>query len=58
MYPYIRNNGELYFSSNGHKGMGGLDLFKAASTGVNQWSGIENLQVPMKAASGDFASVF
>ena len=58
MYPYIRNDGELYFSSNGHKGMGGLDLFKAASTGVNQWSGIENLQVPMNSASDDFGIVF
>jgi peptidoglycan-associated lipoprotein len=58
MYPYIRNNGELYFSSNGHKGMGGLDLFKAATTGANQWSGVENLQVPMNSASDDFGIVF
>lgn len=58
MYPYIRNNGELYFSSNGHKGMGGLDIFKAASTGANQWSGVENLQVPMNSSSDDFGLVF
>ncbi|MDB4534340.1 OmpA family protein [Vicingaceae bacterium] len=58
MYPYIRDNGDLYFSSNGHKGMGGLDLFKAATTGANQWSGVENLQVPMNSASDDFGIVF
>ncbi len=58
MYPYIRENGELYFSSNGHKGMGGLDLFKSASTGANQWSGVENLKVPMNSASDDFGIVF
>ncbi|MGB0887016.1 MAG: OmpA family protein [Vicingaceae bacterium] len=58
MYPYIRENGELYFSSNGHKGMGGLDLFKASSTGANQWSGVENLQVPMNSSSDDFGIVF
>ena len=29
MFPTFRPNGELYFSSNGHPGMGGLDLFKA-----------------------------
>ncbi len=58
MYPYIRENGELYFSSNGHKGMGGLDLFKAATTGPNQWSGVENLQVPMNSSSDDFGIVF
>jgi peptidoglycan-associated lipoprotein len=58
MFPFIREDGELYFSSNGHKGMGGLDLFKAASTGVNQWSGVENLQVPMNSATDDFGIVF
>ena len=58
MYPYIRDNGDLYFSSNGHKGMGGYDLFKSISTGSNQWSGVENLQVPMNSASDDFGIVF
>lgn len=58
MFPYIRENGELYFSSNGHIGMGGLDIFKAASTGVNQWSGVENLQVPLNSEAHDFGIVF
>ncbi|MCQ2114515.1 MAG: OmpA family protein [Bacteroidaceae bacterium] len=33
MFPAFRPNGDLYFSSNGHPGMGGLDIFiaKAAS---------------------------
>ena len=38
--------------------MCGLDLFKAASTGVNQWNGVENLQVPMNSAGHDFGIVF
>ncbi len=58
MFPFIRENGELYFSSNGHRGMGGLDIFKAASTGVNQWSGAENLQSPMNSEADDFGIVF
>lgn len=29
MFPSFRPNGDLYFSSDGHVGMGGLDLFKA-----------------------------
>ncbi len=53
-FPYIRENGDLYFASNGHIGMGGLDLFKASTTGVNQWSGVENLQVPLNSSSDDF----
>jgi len=58
MFPFIRDNGELYFSSNGHSGMGGLDIFKAANKGVNQWAGIENLKSPMNSEANDFGIVF
>ena len=27
MFPFMSSNGTLYFSSNGHLGMGGLDIF-------------------------------
>jgi peptidoglycan-associated lipoprotein len=58
MFPYIRDNGELYFASTGHPGMGGLDMFKSASTGVNQWSGVENLKVPLNSEANDFGIIF
>ena len=58
MFPYIRQNGELYFASTGHKGMGGLDIFKAATTGTNQWGGVENLQSPMNSEANDFGIIF
>ena len=29
MYPYVHEDGTLYFASNGHPGYGGLDIFKA-----------------------------
>lgn len=58
MFPYIRENGELYFASTGHKGMGGLDIFKAATTGINQWGGVENLQSPMNSEANDFGIIF
>ena len=29
MFPYVRADGTLYFSSDGHPGVGGLDIFKA-----------------------------
>tara|TARA_R110001592_G_scaffold58067_2_gene176295 strand:+ start:9780 stop:11783 length:2004 start_codon:yes stop_codon:yes gene_type:complete len=58
MFPFIRDNGELYFSSNGHAGMGGLDIFKAASKGVNQWATVENLQYPLNSPANDFGIVF
>lgn len=58
MFPYIRETGELYFASNGHLGMGGLDIFKAASTGTNQWGGVENVKSPMNSEANDFGIVF
>ncbi len=58
MFPFIRDNGELYFSSNGRIGMGGLDIYKATSTGVNQWSAVENLQYPLNSQAHDFGIVF
>lgn len=58
VFPYIRSNGDLYFSSNGHPGMGGLDLFKATNKGVNQWSSVENLKSPMNSESDDFGIVY
>lgn len=58
MFPFIRDNGELYFASNGHMGMGGLDLFKAQSKGINQWTSVENLQYPLNSPANDFGIVF
>ncbi len=58
MFPYIRENGDLYFSSNGHLGMGGLDIFKATNKGVNQWGDVENLKSPMNSEANDFGIVF
>lgn len=57
MFPTFRPNGELYFSSNGHPGMGGLDLFKAVNDSTGRWS-IENLQSPMNSMGDDFGMTF
>lgn len=58
MFPSFRPNGELYFSSNGHPGMGGLDLFKAIwDEEKEQWD-ITNLQAPMNSQADDFGMTF
>ena len=58
MFPTFAPDGTLYFSSNGHPGMGGLDLFRAIpdSTGKN-WH-VENLRYPMNSAADDFGMTF
>jgi len=57
MFPFIRENGELYFSSDSHIGLGGLDIFKATPIEKNQWK-IENMGVPINSTGDDFAISF
>ena len=53
MFPYIRSNGDLYFSSDGHPGMGGLDIFKARMNDSGFWQ-IENMKAPINSHADDF----
>ena len=57
MFPSFRPNGELYFSSNGHPGMGGLDIFKAECDSTGKWT-VENLKYPMNSSGDDFGMTF
>jgi len=58
MFPFVRDNGDLYFASNGHVGMGGLDNFVAKKKGNAQWGNVKNLQAPLNSNANDFAIVF
>lgn len=52
--PFIDYDGKtLYFSSRAHKGMGGYDIFKAVSTGKDEWSDPENLGYPINTPDND-----
>ncbi len=57
MFPYIHPDGTLYFSSDGHPGMGGLDIFKAKTNDKNGWT-VENMRYPLNSSSDDFGIVF
>jgi outer membrane protein OmpA-like peptidoglycan-associated protein/tetratricopeptide (TPR) repeat protein len=57
MFPGMRNDGILYFASEGHAGYGSLDMFKTKNTnGV--WSTPLNLHPPINGSSDDFAIAF
>ena len=64
-FPNVRTDSLLYFSSNGHPGMGGLDLFVAKlqpreeddKVSMDQWV-IENMGVPMNSSGDDFGLTF
>jgi len=57
MFPFIRDNGEFYFSSDSHVGIGGLDIFKATPMGKDGWK-VENMGVPINSTGDDFAISF
>lgn len=50
-------NDTLYFSSDGHVGMGGLDIFKTYSIGNGKWSNPQNLKYPINSGADDFGFV-
>lgn len=56
MFPYVAEGGKLYFASDGHPGLGKLDLFSATRTqGVIT---VENLGLPFNSPQDDFGLVF
>ncbi len=58
MFPYIHPDGTLYFSSDGHPGMGGLDIFRATPLeDGNGWE-VENMRYPINSSSDDFGIIF
>jgi peptidoglycan-associated lipoprotein len=52
MFPYVSDDGKFYFSSDGHPGFGGLDLFVVNR--ANGKTSIENLSQPVNSSSDDF----
>ena len=61
MYPYVHEDGTLYFASNGHPGYGGLDIFKAYRDTVTPdsivWV-VYNMGQPFNSSGDDFGITF
>lgn len=53
MMPNMAFNGKLYFSSDGHAGMGGLDIFSSKLSG-DSWSTPVNVKSPINSSKDDF----
>jgi outer membrane protein OmpA-like peptidoglycan-associated protein/tetratricopeptide (TPR) repeat protein len=54
LFPYVDANGTLYFSSDGHIGIGGLDVFAAEAQG-NDFGDVKNLGTGVNSSDDDFA---
>jgi peptidoglycan-associated lipoprotein len=57
LFPYVRHDGTLYFSSDGHVGMGGLDIFCAKPQPDGSWA-IQNMKPPINSNADDFGIIF
>lgn len=54
-FPFISDNNELYFSSDGRPGLGGLDLYVAKINDDGSFGEVQNLGAPANSERDDFA---
>jgi len=52
--PFLAAGNSLYFASDGHVGMGGLDIFRTLKNSAGIWQ-VENLGYPFNSPQDDFA---
>ncbi len=58
LFPFLRNDTTLYFASDGHGGMGGLDIFMTTADSTGNWSKPVNLKYPINSTGNDFNIIF
>lgn len=57
MFPFVHADGSLYFSTNGHGGFGGLDVFYSFQVN-GEWVTAKNAGLPLNSQKDDFGIVF
>jgi len=55
MFPYVNNEGKLFFSSDGHVGFGQLDVFATITDENDNYVDVINLGQPLNSEKDDFA---
>lgn len=58
VFPFLRNDTTLYFASDGHGGLGGLDIFVSTIDSAGNWGEPKNLKHPINSTADDFAIHF
>ncbi len=56
VFPYLHENGKLYFASNGHGGYGGLDVLMAKKMN-STWGSPSNIGSPINSIDDDFGYI-
>ncbi|GAB3698016.1 hypothetical protein GCM10027592_22700 [Spirosoma flavus] len=57
MFPYVAEGDNLYFSSDGHEGLGGLDVFVAELREGVAYKGVQNVGAPINSEKDDFGII-
>ncbi|GAB4046907.1 OmpA family protein [Spirosoma litoris] len=57
MFPYATEGDDLYFSSDGHEGLGGLDVFVAELKDGIAYKGVQNVGAPINSEKDDFGFI-
>jgi hypothetical protein len=55
-YPFLTDKGDLYFTSDGHIGLGGYDIF-VAKFSAQGWTKVENLKTPINSSFDDLSFI-
>lgn len=57
-FPYVHQDGTLFFASTGHPGLGGYDVFRVSKDANDQYGPVENMKYPINSTYDDFGLVF
>ncbi|WP_020600051.1 OmpA family protein [Spirosoma panaciterrae] len=57
MFPFVAEGDNLYFSSDGHEGLGGLDVFVAELKDGVAYKGVQNVGAPINSEKDDFGFI-
>ncbi len=57
VFPVLRNDSTIYYSSNGLPGVGGLDLFYSEKSG-HKWSTPQNLGIPINSSYDEMSIIY
>jgi len=56
MFPFVTDDGTLFFSSSGHIGLGGVDIYYAKGDNTD-WSAPINMKTPINSGADDFGII-
>lgn len=57
VFPYMLTDSVMYFASDGHPGLGGLDIFRATLSPSGGWL-VENMGAPINSEGDDFGITY